>query len=300
MSYAANREQGIRASLCWSAESARLARSHNDANILVLPGRVAVMDPPEAILDAWLATPFSGDERHIRRIAKVDSWAVAIDGPAGAGKSTVARKVAERLGFLYVDTGAMYRAIALAATREGVDLENEDALADVARRHRLAFDDTGTKLFLDGEDVSAAIRTPETTAKTRFAARSRGVREILGERQREMAREQPVVMEGRDIGTVVLPDARWKYFLTASAEERARRRMKDFEAANHKAEFHRLLTDIQARDEADNAVGPIKVAYSLALAKKGIVHFDTTGLTFEQVVEQFVREVNASRSPEGA
>jgi cytidylate kinase len=107
-----------------------------------------------------------------------------------------------------------------------------------------------------------------------------------------MARERAVVMEGRDIGTVVLPAARWKYFLTATAEERAKRRMKDFEAANHKAEFDRLLADIVARDDADNAVGPIKVAQeNAARAQDGIVHLDTTELTLDEVVEQIVKNV---------
>ena len=248
MSYAANRVRGVRAALCWSVEVAGLARSHNDADILVLPGRVPALDTPEAILDAFLATPGPGagdNPRHLRRIAALDARdaapdgpeapeamdAVAIDGPAGAGKSTVARALAGALGWRYLDTGAMYRAVTLAALRAGVDLEDASALAMIARDRVVDFDAAGTRVCLDGVDVSADLRAPEVTVRVRYAAKADLVRRVLRERQRKMAMECPAVLEGRDIGTVVLPGARWKFFLTASAEERARRRAAEMRAA---------------------------------------------------------------------
>lgn len=222
---------------------------------------------------------------------KYDS--VAIDGPAGSGKSTIAKAAAERLGFLYVDTGAMYRSIALLASRKMINLEDEAAMTELAESVEIDFDESGTKIMVNGEDVSEAIRTPEVTAITKFAARASGVRECLVKKQSAMARERPVVMEGRDITTVVLKDARWKFFVTASPEERANRRLKDFQSKGHDVDYDTLLKEINARDESDNAVGPMKEAQDIAKSGGEIKLLDTTEMTPSEVIdaiEKVVRE----------
>lgn len=221
--------------------------------------------------------------------------AVAMDGPAGAGKSTIATNVAQALGFVYVDTGAMYRAVALGAARAGVDMKDEDAMVRVARESSIVFENGGKRIRLDGEDVSSAIRSPEVTANTRYAARVPLVRETLMQQQRDFASRAPVVMEGRDITTVVLPDARWKFFLTASCEERARRRLDEMRAAGHDAEFEDILDQIRQRDEADNQVGPLKRAREIAERGDGEIRgVDTTSLTPDEVVDAIVSEVRKS------
>ncbi len=222
--------------------------------------------------------------------------AIAIDGPAGAGKSSVARAVAQALGFLYVDTGAMYRAIVFKAQRLGVDLEDEEAMGDVARTARLAFDPSGARILLDGEDVSDAIRSPLVTRLTRFSARAAPVREVLVRQQREMAHRQKVVMEGRDITTVVLADADWKFFLTASPEERAQRRAKEMQEAGHEVDSASLLEDIRNRDQSDAQVGPLRDAMELALSDEGaIVYLDTTDMRLEDVVQTIIGHVRRDR-----
>lgn len=222
--------------------------------------------------------------------------AIAIDGPAGSGKSTIARALAENLGFLYVDTGAMYRAVALAATRRGVDLEDEAAVAAVAAACSLAFDDSGTRMLLDGEDVSDAIRTPEVTAITKYAARVPAVRERMRTLQQEMARTRPVVMEGRDITTVVLPEARWRFFVTASVEVRAARRQADFARQGHEVELESLIQDIRARDAADEQVGPMREALACAQRPDGGIDLvDTSTMTPAEVIETMARIVKESR-----
>lgn len=217
--------------------------------------------------------------------------AIAIDGPAGSGKSTIAKEVAAKLDFVYIDTGAMYRAVALAASREGLDLENEEMMVAVAREINIEFDDTGTQINLNGEDVSAAIRTPEVTAITKYAARVCGVRELLVAQQRKMSQERRVVMEGRDITTVVLPAAKWRIFLTASAEERARRRLEDFKERGHEVDYDELLREIINRDNSDNEVGPMKEAQELARAGKGILLLDTSNLNISEVIDKIVAYV---------
>ncbi len=223
--------------------------------------------------------------------------AIAIDGPAGAGKSSVARAVAKRLGFIYIDTGAMYRAIALKASRLGINMEDEKAMALLTGQTELSFRNNGTVLLLDREDVSSAIRTPEITGITRFAARAPGVRTELVRRQQEMARNQPVVMEGRDICTVVLKDAQWKFFLTASARERARRRALEMRRAGHAVDESRILEEIKARDLSDAQVGPMKEAMEIARDPDGDIYLlDTTDLTPEQVVDEIAGVVEEGES----
>jgi cytidylate kinase len=182
---------------------------------------------------------------------------VTIDGPAGAGKSSTARALAERLSFRFLDTGAMYRAVALAGLRAGIDLEDPAALAALARRLSIEYRDG--RLWLDGEDVSEAIRTQEATAATHYAANNAAVRAHLVRLQQAAAGTDDLVTDGRDQGTVVFPQAECKIFLTASPEERARRRLREMEARGETATLDDVLNDQRFRDERDASreVGPL-------------------------------------------
>ena len=192
---------------------------------------------------------------------------IAIDGPAGTGKSTVARAVAARLGFTYLDTGAMYRAVALAARESG------DAAAEVARRIRL---DLGDRVVLDGTDVTEAIRTPEVTAATSHVAADPAVRDALVAKQQAIVADGDWVAEGRDIGTVVAPDAAVKVFLTATPEERARRRAKQTGG-----DYETILRDQAERDERDATADR-----AIFEAPHDSVPVDTTELSLDEVIEQ--------------
>ncbi|MDR1521021.1 MAG: (d)CMP kinase [Planctomycetota bacterium] len=214
--------------------------------------------------------------------------AVAIDGPAGAGKSSVAKRVAARRGFLYVDTGAMYRAVTLAAISRNVDLQDPEALLAVAESVDISFNASGDRLLLDGTDVSAEIRGPEVARKVRFAARAPEIRARLVKMQQDLAGKRPVVMEGRDIATVVLPRARWKFFLTASPEIRASRRHSEMLAAGREIPFAEILADIQRRDASDYQVGPMKEALDLARAGQGIALIDTSEMTPERAAAELL------------
>ena len=217
--------------------------------------------------------------------------AVAIDGPAGSGKSSVAKRIADARGFLYVDTGAMYRAVALKAMRLGTTLEDPAAMAAVARSAAISFDASGTRILLDGADVSLDIRSPEVAQNVKFAARVPEVRALLVAMQQGMCEKRPVVMEGRDITTVVLPRARWKFFLTASPEARAARRHAEMLAAGRDVELTKILEDINLRDASDYQVGPMKEARDRALAGDGICHLDTSDMTPDQVVAAILEKM---------
>lgn len=218
---------------------------------------------------------------------------IAIDGPSGAGKGTVARAVAERLNYKHVDTGAMYRAVAWKARQEGVDLDDQDAALEVARRVTVVVGDG--VVSADGHDIARAIRTPEIDAAAAAVARNPRVREVLIAQQREMGRDGGVVMEGRDIGTVVFPNADVKVYLDASPDERARRRSQDpAHALGHGTSVGDVATALQARDHSDRT----RAASPLTRANDA-VEIDTTGLSIEQAIErvlQLVRDRGAARS----
>ncbi len=220
----------------------------------------------------------------------VDS--VAIDGPAGSGKSSVAKRIAKAKGWLYVDTGAMYRAIAHKALVLGMNLEDEAAMIAMARATNIGFDSTGAKVLLDDADVSTEIRSPEVARNVKYAARVPDIRRLLVAKQQEMSHKLPVVMEGRDITTVVLPHARYKFFLTASPEVRAERRCAEMRAAGREVDLNGILEDIKARDAADYEVGPMKDARDRAMAQDGIVFLDTSDLDETQVVEKMLASMD--------
>jgi CMP/dCMP kinase len=204
---------------------------------------------------------------------------ITIDGPAGAGKSSVAKLLAKRLGYRFLDTGAMYRAVALAGRRKGLDWDQPDDLAELAKRIELRVE--GERIFLDREDVSEAIRTTEVTAVTRYAADNPAVRAQLVALQRATAAGQNIVTEGRDQGTVAFPDAECKIFLIASPEERARRRLTDLLAKNEPVTLEQVLAAQERRDREDRSrtVGPL-------LPASDAVEVPTDGLSLEEVVDQ--------------
>ena len=206
---------------------------------------------------------------------------VAIDGPSGAGKGTIAREVARRLHYRHIDTGAMYRAVAWKALQEGVDLTDEQASADAARRAEIVVGDG--VVTVDGRDVARAIRTPEIDAAAAAVARQPRVREILIAQQRDMGRAGGIVMEGRDIGTVVFPDADVKIYLDAAPEERARRRAHDpaHTLGAGAASLGDVATALEARDRIDRtrSVSPLTAAADA-------VEIDTTGVSIDDVIER--------------
>ncbi|MBC8570079.1 (d)CMP kinase [Zongyangia hominis] len=208
--------------------------------------------------------------------------AIAIDGPAGAGKSTIARAVAQELQFIYVDTGALYRSIGLYAVRKGKDYTDGAQVTPLLPgiRLELKFVEGTQRVFLNGEDVSDLIRTPEIAMAASGVSAIPAVRDFLFDLQRDMAKEHNVVMDGRDIGTVVLPDADVKIFLTASPEARARRRFDEHAAKGEKVSYDDILRDVITRDYNDShrAVAPLKQASDALL-------LDTTDMDLKESIQ---------------
>jgi cytidylate kinase len=215
---------------------------------------------------------------------------VAIDGPAGAGKSTIARRVAGKMGFTYIDTGAMYRAVALAALRAGAALEDAARLEELAHAAAIEFEPGGSRVFLNGEDVSEAIRQPEVSPAASKVSAIPGVRRAMVARQREIAAGTSVVMEGRDIGTVVFPDAEVKIFLDARPEVRAGRRSRELEEKGLAVRTEEVDREMRERDRRDatRADSPLVQA-------SDAVYLDTTALSLDEV-EQVILKTIAERA----
>lgn len=210
---------------------------------------------------------------------------IAIDGPSGAGKGTLARAVAKALSYRHVDTGAMYRAVGWKALRDGVALDDETAVTLVAER--ASFETRDGQVLIDGHDVTRAIRTPDIDKAATAVARLPRVRAVLVDRQRALGRGGGVVMEGRDIGSVVFPDADVKVYLDASAEERARRRAQDpAHTGGREANLAGVQSELQARDQSDStrSVAPLAIAH-------GATYIDTTGLSVEETVARVLSMV---------
>lgn len=214
----------------------------------------------------------------------MNKMVVAIDGPAGAGKSTVARLAAQKLDYIYIDTGAMYRAVAWKALQQHQTVTDELIISLMPEIEvRLAYQDGKTQVFVDGRDITGEIRTPEVTGIVSQVAKLAPVREKMVELQRRMAANGGVIMDGRDIATHVLPNADVKLFLTASIEERAKRRWEEMRQKGYDVDFEELKKDIAARDKADSErkISPLVKADDAEL-------LDTTGLTIDQVVERIL------------
>lgn len=220
----------------------------------------------------------------------VERLTIAIDGPSGAGKSTVASSLGRRLGYVYIDTGAMYRSVALRVKEKGVIPEDELAVGQLASSLHITFVTEGeqTRIFCDGEDISEAIRTPEISRLASFISRQKGVREALVRMQREMGREGGVILEGRDIGTVVFPDADVKFYLDAESDERVRRRFHEMVEKGVEVDFKETEEELLQRDHNDmhRSHSPLKKA-------DDALFVDSTHRSVEEIVGEMVRIVKA-------
>ena len=208
---------------------------------------------------------------------------IAIDGPGGAGKSTIAKLLAQRLNYLHLDTGAMYRAVTLAALNKNINFDDPEALVNLAEEINIEFNSEG-EIFLDGDNVSHEIRTAEVNKHVSQTAAVKGVREVLVEKQKQLAEKNRVVMDGRDITTVVLPDAEYKFFLTASLNERAKRRYQEVKSKKGDADFEEIKESIARRDRLDSQRehSPLKKADDAVL-------IDTTELSINQVISKMIK-----------
>jgi len=218
---------------------------------------------------------------------------IAIDGPAGAGKSTVAGKVAETLGFVYIDTGAMYRAVAARVLAKGLELTDLNRITELAKKVSIRFtrDHGVLRVWADGVDVTAKIRTPEVTAAVAQVSQVAAVRAAMIRLQREMAEEGRVVLDGRDIGTVVLPEACAKIFFTASAAERAKRRWREMKQKGYELDLSALQQELEERDRQDSEreLSPLVQAEDAVL-------IDTTAISIDAVVDRIIRIYREQRN----
>jgi len=234
---------------------------------------------------AKAATDVANSKERAARIPASVPRVIALDGPAAAGKSTVGRRLAASLGYPFLDTGSMYRAVTWAALQHGVDLGDDDALGDLASSLRIdvqrARGEDSARILVDGGDVTDHLRSPEVEAAVSLVSRVAGVREALVRAQRELAGRRPVVMAGRDIGTVVLPDADLKVYLDASLDERSRRRHEEMAPLGREASPESVLEDLRRRDRIDSrrAVSPLRPA-------EDAIIIDTDGLSLDEVVER--------------
>lgn len=234
-----------------------------------------------------------------------DYISIAIDGPSGAGKSTLARRCASAFGFLYADTGAIYRTVGLAAVRAGIDRRDEKAVSELLPllEIELKYNDAGEqRMYLGGEDVSDEIRLPEISLSASDVSALPMVRAYLMEMQRSLASKTNVIMDGRDIGTVVLPNADLKIFLTASAEERARRRVKQLLEKGISEDFDKVLEEIRYRDEQDSnrAVAPLKKSEDAVLLDTSELSFEESFAALTQIIlERFCIEPLTKADGEG-
>ena len=225
-----------------------------------------------------------------------DFFSIAIDGPSGAGKSSLARKLAKAFRFIYVDTGAIYRTVGLAAYRAGINRKDEQAVKSLLPKIKieLGYNEAGEqRMYLDGEDVSAEIRRPEISICASDVSSLPAVRAYLLEMQRELARRNNVIMDGRDIGTVVLPGAELKIFLTADSRARAQRRLLELKAKGIEADFEDVLRDIEYRDRQDSS----RAAAPLRAAEDALV-VDTSEIDFEQSFRLLAELVVTRLAPE--
>ncbi|MCM8796020.1 MAG: (d)CMP kinase [Candidatus Omnitrophica bacterium] len=211
---------------------------------------------------------------------------IAIDGPAGAGKSTVSKIIARKLGFLYIDTGAMYRALTLKAISEKINLQDTDQIIEMARHTEINLINTKDgqlKVFLDGKDVTLKIRQPEITKLVSAVAKIKEVREMMLKLQRKLGRSEDSVLDGRDIGTVVFPDAEKKFYLDAEFSERARRRYKELKDLGQDVTLKDIEEDLHNRDTLDSTreVAPLKKA-------DDAIYIDTTNMTIKEVVNKIL------------
>jgi len=221
---------------------------------------------------------------------------IAIDGPSGAGKSTLSKLVAQELGFVNIDTGAMYRCVALASARAGIEPDDSEGLAQICRRIEICFVPTaaGERVMLDGEDVSSAIRTPENSLRTSLVAAVPAVREAMVTLQRAMGADGGVVLEGRDIGSVVFPQAEVKVFLVATAEERGRRRYEELRAKGESVDLQQTIAEVEERDRNDTAR-----THSPLVKPADAIEIDTSGLTIDQVLAHILAAVRQVEGGQG-
>ncbi len=215
---------------------------------------------------------------------------VAIDGPSGAGKSTLSKALARELGYINLDTGAMYRSVALQAKLAGVDVTDQDRLGALARAVTISFvkDGERERVLVNGEDVSEAIRTPEVSLLTARVAASPAVREAMVAQQRCMGEQGGVVLEGRDIGTVVFPQAEAKFFLSASAAERGRRRYEELKAKGANVDLDRTIAEVEARDAADTAR-----EHSPLMQADDALAIDTTSMSIDEVLDTMLKTIRS-------